>query len=351
MGQAKRKQATAENFICIERHSGLGDVLMALGAAKALKAVLGRSIIMITAPLFHNLVKSCPHIDHVADDMPSVVHRYGDVKHVILNGIAYGVSKLHQIDAYLEALGIATGAELKSIDLTLDRATEDEVERILASWPSRPPDRARILIHPGQTDPNRTWPVELWTELASKLIALGHQVIVIGNTLISEARGVQSFAVDGLLSTVNALRFLGTVALMRRSDVLISADSGPIQLAGATDIGIVGLYSVVAGSCRLPFRHGAASWQAEAVKPSCVFHPCYPLMMDATSCDPLVRDPELRALYNEKIGKVRKGLLDTSRLFSHWCPDRESFACMKHQITVPMVMDAIGRLDAKLVLK
>jgi hypothetical protein len=125
---------------------------------------------------------------------------------------------------------------------------------------------------------------------------------------------------------------------MRRSDVLVSADSGPVQLAGATDIGIVGLYSVVAGSCRLPFRHGTASWQAEAVKPSCAFHPCYQLM----------NDPKVIAPFMQKL---QEKSLTVQRLFSHWCPDGESFACMKQQITVPMVIDAIGRLDSRIVLK
>jgi ADP-heptose:LPS heptosyltransferase len=338
MGEEKRNQAAAQKFICIERHGGLGDVLMALGAAKALKAALGFSIIMITAPCFRSLAESCPHIDHVADEMSSVVQRYGDVKRVNLNPAAYGISRLHQIDAYLEAFSITAEAGMKNIDLTIDRSAEDEVERILASWSLRSPGCARILIHPGQTDPNRTWPVERWTELASKLIAFGHQVVVVGSHTDVAGRGVESLAVDGLLSTVNALSFLGTVALMRRSDVLVSADSGPVQLAGATDIGIVGLYSVVAGSCRLPFRHGTASWQAEAVKPSCAFHPCYQLM----------NDPKVIAPFMQKL---QEKSLTVQRLFSHWCPDGESFACMKQQITVPMVIDAIGRLDSRIVLK
>ena len=49
---------------------------------------------------------------------------------------------------------------------------------------------------------------------------------------------------------------------------LISPDSGPIQLAAATDIGIVGIYSVIAGANRLPYRHGAAMWRAVAVEPA-----------------------------------------------------------------------------------
>jgi ADP-heptose:LPS heptosyltransferase len=337
MGEAERNQTVAQKVICIERYGGLGDVVMALGAAKALKAAFGCSIIMITAPDFRGLVESCPHIDHIANDVPSAIQQYGNIKHVNLNSASYGVSPLHQIDAYLRAFDIAAGTGLKDIELTIGRPAEDEAEHMLASWPSRLPSRARILIHPGQSKPNCTWPTERWTELASILIAAGHQVVVIGHNGGITGHGVQPLLVEGLLSTVNALSFLGTVALMRQSDVLISVDSGPIQLAGATDIGIVGLYSIVGGPARLPFRHDTAMWRAEEVKPSCAFHPCYQLM----------HDPQIIAPFMKKL---EKKLVDATTMFANWCPDGGSFACMKQQITVPMVMEAIGRLDSRIVL-
>jgi hypothetical protein len=118
---------------------------------------------------------------------------------------------------------------------------------------------------------------------------------------------------------------------MRQSDVLVSADSGPVQLAAASDIGIVALFSAVAGSCRLPFRRGEAKWRAEEVKPSCGFYPCYRQMQD-----PQIMAPFHLALNNQS--------LSVGKLFSDWCPDAGSFACMTQQISVPMVVEAVARV-------
>jgi ADP-heptose:LPS heptosyltransferase len=334
---AVRKELTAiENLrtadaICVARLGGLGDVLMAMGAAKALKTLSGRPIILETAAPFAGLARSCPHIDHVVANVAEVADRYPNIRHANLNPVSFGISPKHQIDAYLEAFGVSADARIKDIELAPDPPAEAQVESRLASWPTKPHERFRILLHAGQGDANRSWPMKNWEELASALIALRHQVIVIGSNA-DPRRPALIPTVGGILSAVDTLSAAATVALMRRSDILISADSGPIQLAGATDIGIVGLYSAVSGSCRLPFRHGVAGWRAAAVGPSCSFHPCYHQMHDGTVMAPFME-------------KLQNGSLSASALFANWCPDGGSFACMKKQITAAMVIEALGRLE------
>jgi ADP-heptose:LPS heptosyltransferase len=318
--------------LCMERYGGMGDVLMALGAAKALKSLSGRPVILVTAPALQGLAESCPHVDHVVGDLSALGSRYANIKHVNLSPVAFGISRLHQIDAYLEEFGVSADAAMKDIELVPDQPAAEAVERMLASWPARIAGRARILLHVGQGDANRSWPRERWTALAATLIGLEHQVIVIGSTGDPQ-KPATSLAVEGVLSAVDALSAAGTVALMRQADIFVSADSGPVQLAGATDIGIVGLYSSVAGSSRLPFRHGVAAWRAEAVKPSCPLHPCYQQMHNNEVMAPFM-------------AKLQNQSLQVNELFANWCPDGGSFACMTQQITVPMVLDAIGRLAA-----
>lgn len=320
--------------ICLERQGGMGDLLMTLGAAKVMKALFDRPVIVATAPQFRSLVEACPHVDYMVDKVETLSEQYGNVKHVDLGPAAYPLSRAHQIDAYLQAFGVSAEAELKSIDLLTNQAAEDEVDRLLSAWSDPAPDCARILLHAGHKDPNRSWPRERWNELALALIELGHQVIEIGANSDCDAQHGET--PEGLLSAVNALSTLGAVALMRRSDILVAADSGPVHLAGASDIGIVGLFSAVAGSCRLPFRHGIAEWNAVEVKPTCGFHPCYQQMHRA----------EVIAPYLEKI---RNQTLGVNELFAQWCPDGGSFSCMQEQISVQMVMDAIGRLDSSVV--
>ncbi|MEM5734174.1 hypothetical protein AAEI00_21155, partial [Shewanella algae] len=92
-------------------------------------------------------------------------------------------------------------------------------------------------------------------------------VVTIGSAS-NPVDSASALQVEGVLDAVNRLTPLALIALMRQSDLLVSTDGDSIQLAGASDIGIVGLFSVAAGSCRLPFRNGVAGWRAEAVRPS-----------------------------------------------------------------------------------
>jgi protein O-GlcNAc transferase len=328
-------QLAEADAICLERYGGMGDVLMAMGAAKALKSLSGRPVILATAPGLRELAQACPYIDHVVDHPAALASRFTHIKHVNLNPVSFGISRSHQIDAYLEAFGVAAKPELKNIEIRPDPAAEQQVETLLAAWPLRNPGRARILLHATQGDANRSWPQQRWEELASRLVGLGHQVIFIGRSKDPQKPEIGP-DVPGTLSAVDALDPLATCALMRRSDLFVSTDSGPVQLAAATDIAIVGLYSAVAGSCRLPFRHGHLGWRAQAVGPSCSFAPCYQQMHDG----------EIMAPFMEQVHKQQ---LTANELFANWCPDGGSFACLKQQITVAMVLDAIGRLDSSLI--
>ena len=316
--------------ICLERHGGLGDVLMVLGAAKALKHLSGRPVTVVTAPAFHNLVRACPHVARVESDLAVLANAYPNLRHANLNSVSFGIAGKPEIDAFLDAFGVSAPAGLKNVELTPDPAADAAVETLLASWPQPAPGHARILLHAAQGDPNRRWPLENWTELATTLMQQGHQVIAIGSTG-DPTKPAISFAAEGILNAVDALNINATLALMRRSDILISVDGGPVQMAAATDIGIVALYSTVGGSCLLPFRHNEPAWRAIAVAPSCRFHPCFQLMHDNTVMAPFM-------------AQIHSGEKSVNEVFANWCPDGGSFACMKQQITVPLVLAAVERL-------
>jgi hypothetical protein len=44
------------------------------------------------------------------------------------------------------------------------------------------------------------------------------------------------------------------------------------------------------------------------------------------------------------MAKISSGEVSVNEVFANWCPDNGSYACMKQQITVPMVLSAIERL-------
>jgi ADP-heptose:LPS heptosyltransferase len=172
-----------------------------------------------------------------------------------------------------------------------------------------------VLVHAAKGDPNRTWPKERWERLIHELQGSERPVALIGNAQADPERGVHDFAISGVLDLVNRLSLPGLEALLRRSALLVTTDSGPVQLAGATDIPIVGLYTVVAGRCRLPYRQGFSAWNAVAVEPACPHAPCYAAIPDCTA----------QAAFQAKTG------VDPSNvpaLFSKWCQAAEPYRCL-----------------------
>ncbi|WP_170958785.1 glycosyltransferase family 9 protein [Magnetospirillum sp. 15-1] len=313
--------------ICLERHGGMGDVLMTLGAAKALKEISGKPIYLLTVPQYKDLAESCPYLSGVFtgdDELGILYDRYGDsggVHRANLNPAAFGIAGKHQIDAYLDYFGLTASPEMKDIVLETDRG-EMESESILAGFPAVPAGKKRILLHVAKGDLNRTWDIGNWSALCDKILRQGHQVIAIGNSNDVPGRGAYTLEVPGLLNAVNRLSLFGTLSLMKKSDVLISTDSGPVQLGGATDIHIIGIYSVVLGRSRLPYRKGAVAWNSTAINPECGFSPCYNWLSDADAL-------------------ASSGITDINRIFSDWCISENKYNCMEDDATVDSVLTAL----------
>ncbi|NOX38923.1 MAG: tetratricopeptide repeat protein [Calditrichaeota bacterium] len=320
-------------FLC--RLAGLGDVLMAFPLARALKKQYPHlEVNFVTAYAYKHLVDANPDIDRFIP--PEVYGEYlvFEPFSVDLNQGRYGYATKHQVDAFLEGLNLQLSNEEKHIELKVSAAAERTVEQkfqdIMSAYRrngARSWNRV-ILLHPARGDVNRTWPKERWEELARLLVGSGNLVIIVGNSSASPDRGIHQLDVDGVFHLEDQLSPLEFVALCRRADVLISTDSGPIQLAGATDIAIVGIYSVVRGRNRLPYRHGEPGWKAVAVEPSCPFKGCYEKMNDAAFMEPYLK-------------MIENGQIAPATLFSRWCVHQDKYACMRYQITVEQVWEAL----------
>lgn len=317
---------------CLIRSEGMGDMLLALGAAKALKRLRGALVFIGTNPQHVALARACPHVDEVFtnnDEFQAIVARHPDVQLTVaqLDRASFGIAARHQTDAYLDELGISAAPDEKNIELRADAAAAAQVAQWLSAQPPLARGRARVLLHASAGDPNRTWPQAHWQALAARLIQDGHQVIAISHRSKVANRGVQALEVRGLLRSDEQWDALGRIALMRESHLLVSPDSGPIQLASATDIGIVGIYSVIAAANRLPYRHGVAGWRATAVEPVCAEAPCYEK----------INDPQVVARYTRE---VMGGQNDVPRLFAEFCLASERYRCMQQENSVERVYAA-----------
>ena len=323
------------NQLFLIRRAGLGDIVMTFPLIRAIKKANPQiKVNFVTENQYKHLVDSNPDIDCF---LPYPIFE----KYLIFEKNAYnleeakfGIAETHQVDAYLNHFKLTLPAEEKSYQLIIPSAIEERISEILSEIQNQyRRSGARqwqkmVLLHPAKGDPNRTWPKERWEELARLLVASGNLVITVGSGSTSRNRGVFVLDAEGVVHLEDQLSPIEFVALCKKADVLISTDSGPIQLAGATDIAIVGIYSVVRGKNRLPYRHGKLGWHAVAVEPACPHAPCYEKMNDTAF---------MQVYYNQ----IKEGKLSPAELFSNWCLHTEKFACTRHQITVQQVWEAI----------
>jgi ADP-heptose:LPS heptosyltransferase len=102
-----------------------------------------------------------------------------------------------------------------------------------------------ILLCP-DADEARAWPPNLWRELARLLLAQRHERIVL---LTEDAALVP----EGAVRVAPVHDTLLLAALLRRADLLIAADSGPLHLADAIGASTIGLYGPTPPEvCHLP---------------------------------------------------------------------------------------------------
>ncbi len=307
-GAALDEAEESGKIVTLCRYGGLGDVALVLAAAGAIKKTKGWRVEVMTSNPYVELAEHCPHVDWVVTPDIKPRGEYFD-----LNSAVYGQRDGHQLDNYLRTLGIEATPGDKNLELDYPHSSGGGGSKT----------HKRVLLHPGITDPNRTWPKESWEELARMLLSAGYEVMCIGKSDSPDGRSAYKLDTPGVKDRMDFgalnIPFVGIMLTLASSDLLVSCDSGPIQLAGATDIGIVGIYSVVRGSQRLPFRHGKLGWNATVIEPEFPYAPCYSHMRDFPK---------------ENLGKF----------FAEWCPHRRHasdapYMCMK-QIAPHRVFNA-----------
>jgi ADP-heptose:LPS heptosyltransferase len=316
------------------RDGGMGDVLMALAAAKAIRHLTGEPVVLVTNAAYVPLAKACPHVDrvfskselgaagHEAISRSRALGRFHD-----LNPVSFGAAREHQIDAYLWSAGLEAEPALKQLELHLPAESE---RAAAAKLDAAGVGRDAIVLHPAVSDPNRTWPHERWEALCAELVAFGKPVVLIGAA--DGNKSARRIAGPGIIDLIGELDLFDTVALLRRADALVTVDGGPLHLAGASDVAIVGLFSVVAGKNRMPFRHGEAGWRSLAIESDCPQFPCYRAL----------NRPEVYTRVMIDARTHGKGVND---VFATWCPNEaHRYACMQQGHQVEHVISALRML-------
>lgn len=105
--------------------------------------------------------------------------------------------------------------------------------------------RKRVALAAKSRWPAKDWPVASFTELASRLLASGHDIVLTGGPQDAEACDEISLARGGhgeVLNLCGACSLLQLGDLLRQVDVLVCNDTGPMHFAAAVGTPVVALF-------------------------------------------------------------------------------------------------------------
>ncbi|MEU5960764.1 glycosyltransferase family 9 protein [Micromonospora parva] len=240
-------------MILVLRALGVGDLVTAMPALRALRAAYPSRELALAAPAWlAPLVDLVGGVDRLVDttglDRPL---RVGSAPRVAVNLHGRGPQSHRLLAATRPGRLLAfANADAGCADGPRWAADEHEVDRWcrLLSWYDIPADRADLslrrpgsaglpsgatLLHPGSKIPAKRWPAERFAALARALTDQGHRVLLTGSaderelaTRVAEAAGLTS---DAVLAGRTDLG--GLAALVADARLVVSGDTGVAHLA------------------------------------------------------------------------------------------------------------------------
>ncbi len=143
----------------------------------------------------------------------------------------------HVVAQGCELLARAFGIPLSAapVELPLDPDAEQWAEACLPSH-TRP-----ILLAPTAGWGAKEWPPERFADVARELAKAGHRVLINATSPTDKTASRVVAASDGCAEPI-ACSLSQLIALTRRSRLVIAGDTGPLHLAAALEIPVVGLY-------------------------------------------------------------------------------------------------------------
>jgi hypothetical protein len=247
--------------IAIVVDGGLGEHVAAEPAIRYAREVLYRgdnlAIVCGFPELFRHL--AVPAVDdfrkidgHIRFHARFTSGRPDDGSRKLLSG--------HQVHPVERAALLALGVQLPDAYRRPRLAVDADARRTLAGkLASADPERL-VLLHPGRGAAPNTFPSDVWQSYADALNANGFRVAVIGKNLPT-GRGVVPFDRSGCLDLVDKLSLEELIALVAQARVLVSNDSGPVQVAAAFDNWIGLIAAVRRPEYVLPWRSGSQAWR------------------------------------------------------------------------------------------
>ncbi len=128
-----------------------------------------------------------------------------------------------------------------------------------------------VLLNPHcRKDANR-WPAERFTQLADRLLRAGHRVALVGGNVAGDVcDAIARPLSESLWRADGKFSLLATAELIRRAQVFVTGDTGPMHIAAAVGTPIVALFGPAN-----PLRTGPFTPSAQVIYKRLPCSPCY----------------------------------------------------------------------------
>lgn len=161
---------------------------------------------------------------------------------------------IHQADAYLEVLKLLGSLKVRhnGLEMRVDEASRHSAERLWdeylqAANPEKKPDWQVVAMNTGGSWPTKRWTKSGFAKVADQLLQAGYGVAFFGGPMdeadvqqVTEL--MQERENKKLVCFTGRTTLLEMADLVRRCQVLVSGDSGPMHIAVSQKVPVISLF-------------------------------------------------------------------------------------------------------------
>lgn len=272
--------------ILVVRNDRFGEFLLNIPALRALRETFkGAKIILVVDPHVRELAEAIPFVDEVVEggqknhSLSDKVKLIGNLRKKSIDiAVLLNPSKEFNIITFFAGIPIRAGYARKcgfflnlkikdnkhtgekheveynlelvrlvgadTHDFSLSLKIDDSIISGLGDYLKCKSYSTIVAIHPWTSDPVKQWPLENFRELAIKLLGYHKLKVVIvgGNEEADKSREIFAALGPGVLNLTGKTNLLQLAAILKKSKLLISGDSGPVHLACSVGTLVLALF-------------------------------------------------------------------------------------------------------------
>lgn len=220
--------------LIVRKYGHLGDLLMMTPAVEIFSK---NKEITLQIPIeYQEIFLNLPFIKEVIDIKKKLDQKNYDII-IDLSDFEFNYEQTHQpfinktkIELFADGLNVNLKRKIPIINLSQEERkwAEDFVKGL--------PKKKTVLLAPLSKNPSRDWPLNKWKELIQKLKETTYNIVVIDKSLRWDDKSINFF---------NSPNLRKLFALVSKSDIIITQDSGVLHIGAAFGIKTIVLFGPI----------------------------------------------------------------------------------------------------------